>query len=56
MIVCDRKTREKHWVVDIGSLEDLLAFQGKYGEIQIAYSAPFREVSREIRILGPQRN
>ena len=56
MIVCDKKTREKHWVVNIGSLEELLDFQGKYGEIEIADSAPFKEASREIRILGPQRN
>ena len=55
MIVCDRKTTEKHWVVDIGSLDELLAFQDKYGEIEIADSASFKEASREIRILGPRK-
>ncbi len=55
MIVCDKRTGEKHWVVDIDSLDELLAFQNKYGEIEIAYSAPFRETGREIRILGPRK-
>ncbi|MDA8172026.1 MAG: hypothetical protein M0033_02095 [Nitrospiraceae bacterium] len=55
MVVCDKKTKERQWVVDIATLEELLLFQNKYSEIEIAGSAPFKETSREIKILGPQR-
>ena len=52
MVVCDRKAKEKQWVVDIDSLEELTAFQGKYGEILISDSAPYKEAKKEIKILA----
>jgi GTP:adenosylcobinamide-phosphate guanylyltransferase len=52
MVVCDSKIKEKQWVVDIDSLEDLIAFQEKYGEILISDSAPYKEAKKEIKILA----
>ncbi len=51
-VVCDRKVKEKQWVVDVDSLEELIDFQGKYGEIMISNSSPYKEARTEIRILG----
>ena len=48
MIVSDKKVKVNQWVVDINSLEELLAFQGKYGDIVISDSSPYREVKKEI--------
>ena len=55
MVVCDKKTREKQWTIDIGNLKELMALQDKYGEIEILGSAPFKETNREIKILGPRK-
>ena len=52
MVVCDKKISEKQWVVDINSLDELLSFQSKYGEIMITESAPYKEANKEIKILG----
>src|SRR5271169_1718685 len=52
MIVCDKKTKVKQWVIDIGSLDQLLSFQNKYGDIVISDSSPYKEVSKEIIIQG----
>lgn len=52
MVVCDRKVKEKQWVVDLNSLEELIDFQEKYGEIVISDSSPYRETKKEIKILG----
>lgn len=52
MVVCDKKEKVKEWVVDIGSLEELIDLQGKYGEILLRDSAPYKEVRKEIKILG----
>lgn len=51
MVVCEKKGKSRQWVVEIGSLEELLAFQGKYGAINIADSVPYVEVKKEITIL-----
>lgn len=52
MVVCDRKVMEKQWVVEIDSLEELIAFQEKYGEILISDSTPYKEAKKEIKILA----
>ncbi|HCC53808.1 MAG TPA: hypothetical protein DEQ20_02625 [Desulfobulbaceae bacterium] len=51
MVVCEKKEKPSPWVVDIASLEELLIFQDKYGEITIANSIPYVEVKKEITIL-----
>jgi len=51
MVVCEKKEQNSQWVVEMGSLEELLAFQDKYGEITIANSIPYVEVKKEITIL-----
>lgn len=50
MIVCDKKTKVNQWVVDLNTLEELLAFQSKYGDIVISDSSPYREAKKEIII------
>ena len=52
MIVCDKKTKIKQWVVDLHTLEDLVSFQGKYGDIVISDSSPYKEASHEIIMQG----
>ncbi len=52
MVVCDKKVKVKQWVADINSLEDLLTFQNKYGDIVISDSSPYKEVKKEIIIQG----
>lgn len=47
-IVCDKKVKVNQWVVDIGTLEELLAFQGRYGDIVISDSSPYKEAKKEI--------
>jgi len=51
MIVCEKKQKEKQWVIEINSLEELIKFQEKNGEIMILDSLPYKEVKKEIRIL-----
>jgi len=51
MIVCEKKQKEKQWVIEINSLEELIKFQEKYGEIMLLDSPPYKEVKKEIRIL-----
>jgi nicotinate-nucleotide pyrophosphorylase len=51
MIVCEKKQKEKQWVIEINSLEELIKFQEKYGEIMILDSLPYKEVKKEIRIV-----
>jgi len=51
MVVCDKKEKARHWVIEINSLEELLAFQSKYGSIMISNSLPYKEVKKEITIL-----
>lgn len=51
MVVCDKKEKSKQWVVNLNTLEDLVAFQGKYGAIIISDSTPYKEVKKEITIL-----
>ncbi|MGC9109759.1 MAG: hypothetical protein ACP5HI_05880 [Caldimicrobium sp.] len=51
MIKCEKKQKEKNWVIEINTLEDLIKFQEKYGEIMILDSPPYKEVKKEIRIL-----
>ncbi len=48
MVVSDKKAKVDQWVVDLNTLEDLLAFQGKYGDVVIADSSPYKEVQKEI--------
>lgn len=52
MIVCDRKAKTKQWVIDIDSLDQLLSFQSKYGDIVISDSSPYKEANKEIIIQG----
>lgn len=51
MMVCEKKEKSSQWIVEIGSLEELLDFQNKYGAITIANSVPYVEVKKEITIL-----
>lgn len=55
MIVCDKKAKTKQWVIEINSLDELLDFQSKYGDIIISYSSPYKEVRKEIIIQGKKR-
>ncbi|MCK9417991.1 MAG: hypothetical protein M0R70_01275 [Nitrospirae bacterium] len=48
IIVSDKKVKVNQWVVDINSLEELLSFQNKYGDIVISDSSPYKEVQKEI--------
>ena len=48
MVVSDKKVKVGQWVVDINGLEELLAFQSKYGDIVISDSSPYKEVQKEI--------
>lgn len=52
-VVCDKKTKVKQWVCEINTLEELIAFQSKYGDITISDSSPYKEVSKEIKIHDP---
>jgi hypothetical protein len=54
IVVCDKKIKEKQWVININSLEELIDFQKKYGEIMVLDSAPFRETRTEVKILSPE--
>ncbi len=50
MVVSDKKVKVKQWVVDMNTLEELMAFQGKYGDIVISDSSPYKEAKKEIII------
>jgi len=52
MVLCDRKAKTKQWVIEINSLDELLSFQSKYGDIVISDSSPYKEASKEIIIQG----
>ncbi|RJQ22813.1 MAG: hypothetical protein C4560_01865 [Nitrospiraceae bacterium] len=54
VIVCDKKEKEKQWVVDIETLEELINFQNRYGAIVIMDSAPYKETRKELKILRPE--
>jgi GTP:adenosylcobinamide-phosphate guanylyltransferase len=56
LVVCDKKIKEKQWVVEINTLEQLIEFQSKYGDIQITDSAPYKEIKKEIKILEQRKN
>lgn len=51
IVVCDKKEKSRQWVVELNNLEELIAFQSKYGEIVISDSTPYKEVKKEITIL-----
>jgi hypothetical protein len=51
IVVCDRKEAKRVWVVELNSLEELMAFQDKYGEVVISDAAPYKEARKEITIL-----
>lgn len=55
MVVCDKKAKVKEWVCEINNLEELLAFQSKYGDITISDSSPYKGVGKEIKIHDPIR-
>src|SRR3989337_1023677 len=50
MVVSDKKAKVSQWVADINTLEELLAFQSRYGDIVISDSSPYKEASKEIII------
>lgn len=50
MVVCDKKEKSKQWVVELNTLEELLAFQNKYEEISISDGTLYKETSKEITI------
>lgn len=52
VVVCDKKEKVKEWVIEIGSLEELIELQNSCGEILIRDSAPYKEAKKEIKILG----
>ena len=56
MVVCDKKAKAKQWIVDMNTLEELLAFQGKYGDIVISDSSPYKEAKKEIIIQGVKKD
>jgi hypothetical protein len=50
VVVCDLKDKVRQWVIDINSLEELVSFQSKYGDILISNSTPYRETNKEVTI------
>jgi hypothetical protein len=56
MIVCDKKAAVKQWVIEIGNLEELLAFQKRNGDIVLSDSSPYKEARHEIIIQGTNQN
>ena len=51
MVVCDKKEKVKAWVVEINTLEELVAFQSRHGAIVILDGALYKECTKEITIL-----
>ncbi len=51
VVVCDKKEKTTQWVIEIYTLKELIEFQGKYGEIVISDSTPYKEAGKEITIL-----
>jgi len=56
MVVCDKKIKVKQWVVDFDTLEKLVSFQSKYGDIVLSDSSPYKEAQREIIIQGSKKS
>lgn len=56
MVVCDKKAKVRQWVVDLNTLEDLVSFQGNYGDIVISDSSPYKEAKHEIIIQGNKKS
>ena len=52
MVVCDKKIKVKQWVIDINTLEELISFQSRHGDIIISDSSPYKESKNEIIIEG----
>ncbi len=50
IVVCDKKEKTKRWVVEINTLEELMAFQSKYEEIVLLDGALYKECTKEITI------
>lgn len=50
MIVSDKKAKVTQWVIDVNTLEELVAFQGRYGDIVVSDSSPYKEAKKEIII------
>ena len=50
MVVCDKKTKVKQWVVEFKTLEELVAFQENCGDIVLSDSSPYKEAKHEIII------
>lgn len=55
MVVCDKKEKEKQWIIEINTLDELIGFQNKYSELMIMDSAPYKEARKEIKILGSRK-
>lgn len=51
MVVCEKREKSPQWVINLNSLEELMAFQEQHGSILISESAPFVEVNKELTIL-----
>jgi hypothetical protein len=51
MVVCEKKNKFSQWIVEIDTLDELLAFQNKYGSINVSNSVPYVEVKKEITLL-----
>jgi hypothetical protein len=50
MVVCDKKTKVKQWVVEFKTLEELVGFQENSGDIVLSDSSPYKEAKHEIII------
>lgn len=50
IVVCDKKEKVKRWVVNIDTLEELMAFQSKYDSIHILDGTFYKECRKEIII------
>lgn len=48
MVVCEKKEKEERWVVEFNTLEELIRFQEKYGDILIRNTSPYKETRKEI--------
>lgn len=51
IVVCDKKEKRRKWVIEINTLEELIRFQEKYGEILLAEGTHYKESTKELTII-----
>lgn len=56
MVMCDKKAKVKQWVIDLNTLDELVAFQSKHGDILLSDSSPYKEAKHEIILQSDEKN